>query len=201
MRLRCGRQDCEEICTDGGGGHQQRFIDQVKEGKLAATHTALQGHLSAALAHMANTSYRMGSDVSNAEITEKLSGDKLAAETFERFKEHLTVNGLDVAEDQANPRLKPYFRSCEGSLHWLAGWTRQTGSPPTTIAKNSRSPSDRSIRQSLAANIVFQRSGPGNRVAFSFSRELKSILGIEVKLMIFRHQSGFPASLPDRRTA
>ena len=95
----------KKFALDGGGGHQQRFIDQVKEGKLAATHTALQGHLSAALAHMANTSYRLGSEASSAEITEKVSGDKLAAETFERFKEHLTVNGLDV--EKIKPTLGP----------------------------------------------------------------------------------------------
>lgn len=94
-----------KFALDGGGGHQQRFIDHVKEGKLAATHTALQGHLSAALAHMANTSYRMGKEASNAEIAEKLSGDKLALETFDRFKEHLAVNGLDV--DKINPTLGP----------------------------------------------------------------------------------------------
>ena len=90
---------------DGGGAHQQQFINQVKEGKLAATHTALQGHLSAALAHMANTSYRLGRETPHAEISEKLSGDKLAQATFDRFKEHLAVNGLDV--DKINPTLGP----------------------------------------------------------------------------------------------
>jgi predicted dehydrogenase len=95
----------KKFSLDGGGGHQQRFINHVKEGNIAATHTATQGHLSASLAHMANTSYRLGKEQSHAEISEKLSSDKLALETFDRFVEHLAVNKLDV--EKIKPVLGP----------------------------------------------------------------------------------------------
>ena len=82
-----------------GGSHQQNFIDAIKAGKLVSHgHDAVTGHHAAALAHMANVSYRLGQKSNPAEIAEKLQGHAGALETFERLKEHLSDNGLDIAK-------------------------------------------------------------------------------------------------------
>lgn len=80
-----------------GAGHQQKFLDSIRSGKQAPTHTAETGHLSAAIAHMANHSYRLGKEMSSGEVKEKLQGNKMFAETYDRMLEHLTKNKIDVA--------------------------------------------------------------------------------------------------------
>ncbi len=80
-----------------GSKHQQHFLDAIRSGKLEATHNALTGHLSAGLAHMANHSYRCGSETSIAAIKEKIGGNALFTETFERMITHLTDNQIELA--------------------------------------------------------------------------------------------------------
>ncbi|MFW6162809.1 MAG: gfo/Idh/MocA family oxidoreductase, partial [Planctomycetota bacterium] len=54
------------------------------------------GHLSTALVHMANISYRLGTDVRVEEAREAVQerGSE-AVEVFDGFREHLAVNGVD----------------------------------------------------------------------------------------------------------
>ena len=90
----------------GGESHQANFIEAIKAGKLKEPgHGVLSGHLSASLAHLANTSYRLGQTATPAAITEKIKGDANALETFERMKQHLADNGVDI--EKANPILGP----------------------------------------------------------------------------------------------
>ncbi|MBM3335709.1 gfo/Idh/MocA family oxidoreductase, partial [Candidatus Sumerlaeota bacterium] len=62
----------------------------------------LEGHLSTAMVHMANISYRLGQP-SSAEEIQKAIKDRgsEAVETFERFREHLAVNGVDWSKTEA----------------------------------------------------------------------------------------------------
>jgi predicted dehydrogenase len=56
----------------------------------------LQGHLSAALVHMANIGYRLGKTAPAGEIKERVSGQKEWARAYDRFAGHLSANGIDL---------------------------------------------------------------------------------------------------------
>src|SRR5262249_866241 len=59
----------------------------------------LEGHLSSALCHLGNISYRLGKPEPFNKKTKAFGDDKEAAETFLRMEEHLKGNG--VALDDA----------------------------------------------------------------------------------------------------
>ncbi|MES2708597.1 MAG: Gfo/Idh/MocA family oxidoreductase [Verrucomicrobiota bacterium] len=79
-----------------GAKHQDRFLEAIRAGKIADTHNALTGHLSAGLAHMANHSYRCGADTGIDAIKAKIGNNALFAETFDRMLTHLTDNKIDL---------------------------------------------------------------------------------------------------------
>jgi hypothetical protein len=92
----------------GGGNHFRNFIEAVKSGKqedLAAD--VLEGHLSSALCHLGNISYRMG-EPHPINSKKKPFGDNEAAnESFERMKKHLEDNGVSLDTPmQVGPWLK-----------------------------------------------------------------------------------------------
>lgn len=68
----------------------------------------LEGHLSSALCHTGNISYRLGKKEKPDAILEQIKGDRLAAESFGRMKEHLGKNEIDVTKDMLTigPALK-----------------------------------------------------------------------------------------------
>ena len=80
-----------------GSKHQDRWLESIRTGKLAATHNALTGHLSAALAHMANHSHRCGADTSIEAVKAKIGHNALFAETFDRMITHLTDNKIELS--------------------------------------------------------------------------------------------------------
>ncbi len=58
----------------------------------------LEGHLSSALCHMGNVSYRLGKETSRDEVMEVIKGNKEMVDSFERLGEHLLVNGVDLKQ-------------------------------------------------------------------------------------------------------
>ncbi|MFW5693513.1 MAG: Gfo/Idh/MocA family protein, partial [Thermoguttaceae bacterium] len=60
-----------------------------------------QGHLSAALVHLCNASYRLGKKAGDGEIRERIDGRQDFAAVYERFQEHLSANGIDLADAPA----------------------------------------------------------------------------------------------------
>ncbi len=87
-----------------GQGHFANFIAAMRSrrsGDLNAD--ILQGHYSAALCHLANISYRLGTDVPFSKPAGAFGDDKEAAETLARMEEHL--RGNEVALDGLNYRL------------------------------------------------------------------------------------------------
>ena len=82
---------------DDGAKHQDRFIESLRSGKQEITHTALTGHLSAGLAHMANHSHRTGVETGVAGIKAKIGNNALFSETFDRMLTHLADNKIDPA--------------------------------------------------------------------------------------------------------
>jgi len=83
----------------GGAGHHENFIQAVRSRNVADLNAhVLEGHLSSALCHMGNISYRLGEQADRAEILERTRAARGMAETIERLQEHLLVNGVDVHE-------------------------------------------------------------------------------------------------------
>ena len=62
----------------------------------------IEGHLSTALCHMGNISYRLGQAASRDEIVQSTKSNKELLDAFERFQEHLLLNVVDV---QQTPRI------------------------------------------------------------------------------------------------
>jgi len=87
----------------GGSGHHENFIKAVRSRKVSDLNAdVLDGHLSSALCHMGNVSQRLGAQAGREEILERIRGSHGLEETFERFQEHLLVNGVDL---QQTPRV------------------------------------------------------------------------------------------------
>ena len=97
---------------NGGGDHFGNFIAAVLARRIDQLNAEiLEGHLSSALCHLSNISYRLGRLASPAEALERLdsiSFHQNARETFERTEEHLKANHLDVAKTQV--RLGPWLK-------------------------------------------------------------------------------------------
>ena len=92
-------KDNKEIAKfpkDDGAKHRRRFFEHIKAGKIPGTHGAENGHLSAALAHMANHSYRLGKMVPQEQVAASIKGNPLFTETFERMLTHLKDNKLEA---------------------------------------------------------------------------------------------------------
>jgi predicted dehydrogenase len=87
---------------NAGGDHFANFLTAVRSRKFEDLHAdVLQGHLSSALCHTGNISYRLGEQVAMAEAQERLKSLKSnenVAETFERFQKHLADNGVKAAD-------------------------------------------------------------------------------------------------------
>ena len=84
--------------------HFANFLAAVrsrKQADLAAD--ILEGHQSSALCHIANISYRLGASASPAEIEKRLGELKVhdnVQETFERTRNHLGENKVDIDKSQ-----------------------------------------------------------------------------------------------------
>jgi Oxidoreductase family, C-terminal alpha/beta domain len=81
-------------------GHLYNFLSVVRSRKLEDLRAdVLEGHLSSALVHLANASYRVGTSqpVTVARDVVKDRGPD-ALEAFDRFRAHLEANGVDFTK-------------------------------------------------------------------------------------------------------
>lgn len=84
---------------EDNGGHFENFITAVRSRDIKDLHAdILEGHLSSALCHTGNISYRLGKETPASEIENKLKDNKAALETYERFKEHLAANDVELKD-------------------------------------------------------------------------------------------------------
>ena len=82
------------------------FIEAVRSRKAEDLVSDInQGHQTVSLIHMANISYRLGKTVSAGEIKERIAGRKELTNAFERFKQHLQANDVDVDKINCGPML------------------------------------------------------------------------------------------------
>ena len=94
-------KDGKEIKTwKGSEDHFKNFINACRSRRVEDLNAdILEGHLSSALCHTGNISYRLGKKEQPDAIMEKIKGDRFAEESFERMKEHLSKNEVDVTKD------------------------------------------------------------------------------------------------------
>lgn len=85
-----------------GAGHMENWLQSIRDGKLKSGNLSiLNGHLSSALAHLANISYRIGKSLRPEEMRERLQGDKAAVETLNDFETNLRANKINISVEQA----------------------------------------------------------------------------------------------------
>jgi hypothetical protein len=91
----------KQFVGDGGAGHAANFIRAVRERNASLLNAPiLQGHISSAVCHLGNLSYRLGRQADLAKARDVTTGFRHADETLGRIEEHLGVNGVDL---QKNP--------------------------------------------------------------------------------------------------
>lgn len=84
---------------EGTSSHFANFIDAVRNRKQSALHAdILEGHLSSALCHTGNISYRLGQTQSPDATREAVKADKDLAEALGRMEQHLGANNVDLAQ-------------------------------------------------------------------------------------------------------
>lgn len=82
--------------------HVANWIAAIRSRKSAGLRAeALDGQISAACSHMANASYRIGRLAQPETIQETIQGNRELSDAFERCREHLLANGVDLSAAQA----------------------------------------------------------------------------------------------------
>ena len=85
-----------------GGNHHENWLKAIAAGDPKLLNAeVLEGHLSSALCHSGNVSYRLGKRVATAEIAEHVAANDFLATSFDRMCGHLRANGVDIDRDDA----------------------------------------------------------------------------------------------------
>lgn len=88
--------------TGGASGHHANWVAGIRKGSAADIHAPVhECHVSTALVHSANISFRLGAKKSAGEIKEALKASSGLAEAFGRMAEHLGRNGVNLDESKA----------------------------------------------------------------------------------------------------
>ncbi|MGA2662709.1 MAG: gfo/Idh/MocA family oxidoreductase, partial [Verrucomicrobiota bacterium] len=95
--------------------HFANFLNAVRSRKREQLNAeVLETHLSSALCHLGNISWRLGQGVSPAELRQELAKIKVhenVLETFDRTVEHLRENQLDLQQTKLTLGLWLHFDS------------------------------------------------------------------------------------------
>jgi predicted dehydrogenase len=84
--------------TQGGNGsHRANFVKAVQNRKVV-NGLVLECHYSSSLCHLANVSYLLGAEKSNAALAESIKSSAVTKEAYGRMLEHLKANEVDVAK-------------------------------------------------------------------------------------------------------
>ena len=83
------------------GNHFQNFLDAVRSRKTSDLNAEIQeGHLSAALCHTANISYRSGSPATPDEVKAIIKSNADIGEAYSRMEDHLAQNNINLRESK-----------------------------------------------------------------------------------------------------
>ncbi len=93
----------------GGGDHFVNFIEAVRAGRREHLNAEiLEGHLSTAVCHVGNISYRLGKTASTKEMRAQVQDVPLFAEMLGRLLEHLAAHEIDP--DAGTVTLGPWLQ-------------------------------------------------------------------------------------------
>jgi predicted dehydrogenase len=85
----------------GEEDHYANFIKAVRSRKITDLNAdILEGHLSSALCHTGNLSYRLGKTKAPDEVRDAIKTNSGLSEAFGRMTEHLAANGVDIASER-----------------------------------------------------------------------------------------------------
>ncbi len=108
-----------EFERDGGGKHHLNFLKAIRSRKSADLNADIEtGHLSSALPHMANISFRLGQPSDGKTILQSLENNAILVDAFERFQEHLLVNEVSLNK---TPRFLGPWLSMDSQTEKFAG--------------------------------------------------------------------------------
>ena len=106
---------------NGGGDHYGNFLKPSAAASYEDLNAdILEGHLSSALCHLGNISYRLGSQLSIREVKERLkelSSPENVLETYDRFTQHLARQQARPGDDQAGLRRQAGHRPGQRDVH------------------------------------------------------------------------------------
>jgi len=90
----------KQFAGRGGGGHAQNFIDAVRSRKVSDLNADIEvGHISAALCHMGNISYRLGKKMPVDDIKNAIGDNDELMDSFNRMLENLKANEVDLEKE------------------------------------------------------------------------------------------------------
>jgi predicted dehydrogenase len=90
-------QRTKQFVSKGGGGHQENFINACRSRKVSDLNAPVtEGFLSAALCHLGNIPYRVGTDTANDDIKEAVKACAETTDSFQRVLDHMTANDVDI---------------------------------------------------------------------------------------------------------
>ncbi len=93
----------------GGGNHFVNFIEAVRSGRCEDLNAdVLEGHLSTAVCHTGNISYRLGEKASVKKMRAQVKDVPLFGRMLERLLEHIAAHEIDV--DAGNVTLGPWLQ-------------------------------------------------------------------------------------------
>ena len=87
---------------EGASSHYAHFIDLVRSRRSEDSRADIrEGHVSSALCHLGNISYRVGRSADPDGVRATLSDRSEAREAFDRLQTHLDANGVDLSRTPA----------------------------------------------------------------------------------------------------
>lgn len=130
---------------DGGAGHIANFIGAVRSRKTAELNAPIQvGHVSSAICHYGNISYRSGRTAPPTEVQRAAEAFPQAVETLGRIKQHLAAHNVDIEKqhltlgrwvdvDIAQEGIAAIDGADAATLERARYWLKETQRPPYVI--------------------------------------------------------------------
>ncbi len=101
-----GKTTIKNYSGNGGKGHYENFIDAIRSGKRSDLAAEIAtGHVSSAICHLANASYRLGDPATVSEVESAFAGHEDAANTVQSVLTQLEANGASPDAMRLGPEL------------------------------------------------------------------------------------------------
>jgi hypothetical protein len=126
-------QQIKRFTGDGGSAHTANFIQAVRDRKPELLNGPIeQGHVSSAVCHLGNFSYRLGQPETLEAVLEAVGDFEQAGETVRSLHEHLLANGVDT--DRHRMALGPWLTIDPGTEEF----TKADGTDSGEILERAR---------------------------------------------------------------